>query len=175
MKPFTAALVCLTLGVAACRSSSFDHEGPVGARNLWVNEHIRQASLREAILTQSTLYPYHFVVGSDELNSLGWRDMEILAPHFVAHGGTLSVRRGDASQELYAERLQRVETALAAAGVEAGRVRVTDSAPGGPGITSEGVLQVLEKASQEMQVQDAGTTSQSGGTTSQSGTAAGSQ
>jgi hypothetical protein len=157
MRPFPAVILCLALGVAACRSTSYDQAGPVGVRNMWASEHIREASLRQAILTQSTLHPYHFVVGAAELNELGWRDMEVLAAHFVAHGGTLSVRRGGVDEELYGARLKRVETALAAVGVEPGRVRVTDTLPGGNGITSERMLEVLEKASKELQTQDAST------------------
>jgi hypothetical protein len=83
------------------------------------------------------------------------------------------VRRGDAGEELYAARLRSVETALAAAGVEPGRVRVSDRQPGGVGLTSERMLEVLEKVSEPLQTQDANTRSSSGAS-SQSGMSAGS-
>jgi len=176
MRPATALLLCLALGASACRST-YSHEGPTGVRNMWTANEIREASLRQAILSQSTLYPYHFVPGAAELNELGWRDMEILAAHFAAHAGTLSVRRGGLAEELYRERLQSVETALAAAGVAPGRVRISDAPPGGAGTTSERMLEVLENAQEELRSDDVSTSSQSsqtGSSSTQSGTAAGS-
>lgn len=173
MRPLPVALLCLVLGAPACRSS-YSHEGPVGVRNMWTSNEIREASLRQAILSQSTLYPYHFVVGAAELNELGWRDMEILAAHFALHGGQLSLRRGDVGEELYAERLKSVEIALAAAGVEPGRVRVHDGLPGGSGITAERMLEVLERSRSELSTEDASPRSGISGSSTGSGSAAGS-
>jgi len=166
MKPQAIALLCLALGASACRST-YDPGGPVGVRNMWAANEIHQASLHQAILAQSTFYPYHFVNGAGVLNELGWRDLQVLAEHFVAHGGALSVRRGNASEELYNERLKSVQDALSAAGVEAGRVTISDSPPGGPGTTSERQLEVMEKMKRELETQDASATSSqsSSGTT----------
>jgi len=149
-------LVCLALGATACRTT-YDRQGPIGTRNMWAADEIREASQRQAIVTQSTLFPYHFEPHTAQLNALGWRDLEILARHFLAHGGALSVRRGDAAEELYRARLGAVETALSASGVEPGRVRLSDAAPGGPGTTSERVLEVLERSSRELATSDAST------------------
>jgi hypothetical protein len=174
MRTLSAVLLCLALGATACSSTSYSQGGPTGIRNMWAGEHIRNAALRQAVLSQSTLYPYHFVVGAAELNELGWRDMEILAAHYALHGGGLSVRRGDAGEELYGERLRSVELALAAAGVEPGRVRISDALPGGAGTTAERMLEVLERSRTELSTEDA---SPSGGVSSSStssGAAAGS-
>ena len=174
MRTLPAALLCLTLGAAACSSTSYSQGGPTGIRNMWAGEHIRNAALRQAVLSQSTLYPYHFVVGAAELNELGWRDMEILAAHFALHGGQLSLRRGDTGEELYEERLKAVETSLAAAGVEPGRVRVHGGLPGGDGTTAERVLEVLERSRTELNTEDASPRSGVSGSSTSSGAAAGS-
>lgn len=155
MKPQALALLCLALAGQACRSS-YDPSGPVGVRNMWAAKEIHQAALHQAILAQSTLYPYHFVNGAAALNELGWRDLQVLAEHFVTHGGALSVRHGNASEELYAERVQAVQDALAAAGVAPDRVRLSDGPPGGDGATSERVMHVLEAMEQPMQSEDVG-------------------
>jgi hypothetical protein len=176
MKPQAFALLCLALGAPACRSS-YEPGGPIGTRNMWAAKEIHQASLHQAILAQSTFYPFHFVTNTSALNELGWRDLQVLAEHFVAHGGSLSVRRGNAPEELYNERVKAVQDALAAAGVEAGRVKISDSLPGGPGTTSERMLEVMENIRKELQTQDASTSSQSSsgssGTASSSGSTAG--
>lgn len=161
MRPVTVALLSVALGAVACRSN-YDHQGPIGVRNMWAADAIHKASLRQAILSQSTLYPYHFVHGGDDLNDLGWRDLEILAAHFVAHGGSLGVRRGDASVALYDARLEAVETALAATGVEPGRVRLSDRGPGGAGISSERMLEVLERSAQDLGGEETSTRGQAG-------------
>jgi len=161
MRPAILALLCLALGAQACQSS-YDPDGPIGVRNMWAANEIRQASLHQAILNQSTLYPYHFVHATAELNELGWRDMQVLAEHYLAHGGALSVRRAGADDQLYAARLESVQAALTTAGVEPGRVRLSDSPPGGAGTTSERVLEVLENARKQLQTEDVSTSSQSG-------------
>jgi hypothetical protein len=170
MKSQAFALLCLALGAPACRST-YQPGGPIGTRNMWAAKEIHQASLHQAILAQSTFYPYHFVAGASTLNELGWRDLQVLAEHFVAHGGTLSVRRGGAPDELYNERVKGVQDALAAAGVEAGRVTIVDAPPGGPGTTSERMLEVLESMRKELQTEDASSSSQSSSSSSSSGTA----
>jgi hypothetical protein len=158
MKPQAIALLCLALGASAC-SSTYDPSGPIGTRNMWAAKEIHQASLHQAILAQSTFYPYHFVHASSALNELGWRDLQVLAEHYVAHGGALSLRRGNASEALYGERVKAVQDALAAAGVEPERVTISDSLPGGPGTTSERVLQVMENMRKELQTEDASSSS----------------
>ena len=176
MKPQAIALLCLALGAPACRST-YEPGGPIGTRNMWAAKEIHQASLHQAILAQSTFYPYHFVTNASTLNELGWRDLQVLAEHFVAHGGSLSVRRANAPEELYNERVKAGQDALAAAGVEAGRVKISDSLPGGPGTTSERMLEVMENIHKELEIQDASTSSQSSssgaGTASSSSTAGG--
>ena len=95
-----------------------------GAKEMWVGDALRAASMHQAIIRQHTLYPYHFETGLPELNSLGRRDLEILADHFGEHGGQINLQRGDASFELYSARNQTVRTALAEAGVTDDRIAI---------------------------------------------------
>ena len=121
-----------------------EHEGP------WSADVISNASLNNAIVSQHTLYPYHFVTGAGELNDLGARDLNVLTDHFLKAGGDLNVRRGGASQAVYDARVKTVLEKLAAAGVQSGAVAVKDGLPGGEGLSSESVIVILkEKMSKE--------------------------
>lgn len=96
-----------------------------------------------AVVRQSTLYPYHFVQDSVALNSLGQADLETLAAHFSRNQGRLNLHRGDETSDLYAGRKQHVLEELALAGVPEGAVEITDGLPGGDGADSERVLGIL--------------------------------
>ena len=133
----TAALSAVLLGLlAACEAPVYPANG--------TGDLLLAASLQRAIVVQSTLFPYHFVTGSAELNELGQRDLAVLAHHFQAHAGALSVRRGDATPELEDARIKAVLTALAAAGVGKDKVAVHDGLPGGDGLASARVIEILK-------------------------------
>jgi hypothetical protein len=102
------------------------------------------ASLQRAIVVQSTLFPYHFVPDSAQLNELGQRDLLVLARHFQAHAGTLAVRGGDAPAPLAEARLRAVIEALTAAGVARDHVVVRDGLPSGDGLASAHVIEVMK-------------------------------
>lgn len=99
--------------------------------------------LRDAIITQHSLFPYHFVKNSDTLNELGRSDLNVLTEHFKDNPGDLNIRRGDASADLYKARVARVLRELEKGGVQVARVKVADGLPGGDGMYSEQVLKVL--------------------------------
>ncbi len=123
----------------ACRSQpapDTNHE----LHDMWAGTEVRRASIRQAILAQGTLFPYHFEVGSPALNPLGERDLDLLAEHLQANPGELRVRRGSVSEELYARRVSTVLTELGARGVDPASITVTDDLPAGPGTWSETVL-----------------------------------
>jgi hypothetical protein len=149
MKSRTILLALFLGALAACKGVNEDtevteHEGP------WASDEISNASLNNAIVSQHTLYPYHFVAGTGQLNDLGARDLNVLTDHFLKAGGDLNVRRGGASQALYDERVKTVLEKLAAAGVQSGAVAVKDGLPGGEGLASESVIVILkEKMSKE--------------------------
>jgi hypothetical protein len=106
------------------------------------------AAVHNAILTQHTLFPYHFVNGTAELNELGTRDLTVLSEHYRRYGGSLNVRRGDATDQLYRQRVDHVTALLAADGVPAGRVAIADGPPGGSGTSSDQVITMLRSKEQ---------------------------
>jgi hypothetical protein len=143
MKTSLTLLPFLLAALGACHSAPANddaakHEGP------YAGEEIQNASLNNAIVAQHTLYPYHFEAGSAELNELGVRDLDVLVAHFLKSAGDLNVRRGGAAQGLYEARLRTVLEKLAAAGVQSRSVAVKDGLPGGEGISSERVLEILK-------------------------------
>lgn len=106
---------------------------------------VRDSAVKNAIITEHTLYPYHFEPGGVELNELGQRDVAVLAEHFGTHTGALGVRRGGAGDALYNARVDAVKRELARDGVTGDAVRVADENPGGSGMLSDRVRVVLER------------------------------
>lgn len=143
------SLVVITITLAAvlpgaCNSRQWS-EPRRTTMNAWsVNEYHRD-SIEAAIVSQHTLYPYHFVRNGADLNELGERDLGVLARHYADHPGRLNLRRADTSPELYDARLETVRAQLADAGVDLDRVRIADHAPGGDGMSSDRVLVILEE------------------------------
>jgi hypothetical protein len=110
---------------------------------------LNNIGVENAIITQHTLYPYHFVVDGEKLNDLGQRDFAVLARHFTEHPGLLNVRREEGiSPELYKARVAYVTSRLKDAGIDPARVSISDGMPGGPGLPSEQVVTVLQKSAE---------------------------
>ncbi|MHC4457655.1 MAG: hypothetical protein ACYS0I_11310 [Planctomycetota bacterium] len=103
-------------------------------------------ALENAIITQHTLFPYHFVNNAAELNELGQRDMGVLTKNFLKNPGKLNIRRNDCSMELYRARVKFVLDVLKDAGIDAEQIRISDGMPGGAGMPSQQVLLILEDA-----------------------------
>ena len=138
-------LLTVLLGAfAAChnveKDTEFEAQGQPRAFDV-----ISNASLNNAIVSQHTLYAYHFANGSGVLNELGLRDLNVLVDHFLKAGGNLNVHRGEASPTLYDERVKTVLEHLAAAGVQSGAVSIQDGLPGGEGLASERVIVILKE------------------------------
>lgn len=106
-------------------------------------------AMQNAIISQHTLYPYHFVKNGAELNELGQRDLSVLSWHFRDNPGVLNVRRDGISEALYKGRVEKVAASLENEGVESGRIDIADGLAGGPGMTSEKVLTILENTTAE--------------------------
>lgn len=137
--PLTALLLATTAG---CMTIG-DHELR-GRENMWKLDAVRGAALHRALIVQSTLFPYHFETGAASLNELGERDLAVLAEHLRLHPGGLSVRRGGASDDLYSARVEAVVAALVKDGVSRDMVAVSDGYPGGPGISANRLVVILE-------------------------------
>ncbi len=105
-------------------------------------------AIENAIISQHTLFGYHFVQNGAELNELGQRDLAVLAGHFAKHPGRLNIRRHNVPAELYEARVNLVREGLQKAGIELERMSISDGMPGGSGMASERVLIILEEESQ---------------------------
>ena len=102
-------------------------------------------AIQNAIVSQHTLFPYHFVENGTELNELGQKDLAALTSHFIKHPGHLNIRKHNTPGDLYDARVNLVRERLQQAGVTMGRINISDSIPGGSGMTSERVLVILEQ------------------------------
>lgn len=99
----------------------------------------------QAVIRQRTIFEHEFEAGSAKLNSLGQRDVRILAGALRDAGGSISVRQGSASAELYAARRDTVRKALLAAGISNDRIRLDDASPGGGGTGTSDALHIRER------------------------------
>ncbi len=113
--------------------------------NMWMSRTTSDAQRDNALIAQHTLYAYHFVPDSPTLNDLGFSDLSILASHYRQNPGRLSVRRQDASEDLYNARVAGVRDFLQKSGVPMDRMVIEDVLPGGGGAASERVIRSLEK------------------------------
>ncbi len=103
-------------------------------------------AIQNAIIAQHTLYPYHFVNNSANLNTIGERDLSVLIAHFLNNPGKLIVQQGAADDLLYQSRAQLVYEKLLAGGIVQEKINITDGMPGGDGMPSGSVIEILEKA-----------------------------
>ena len=148
----------LATALAGCWSPA-DPEVMPGRAAQWSGDVIRAAAINKAIVQQHVIYPYHFVSNTAQLNPLGQRDLTVLADYYRSHPGALSIRRVGAAQTLYDARVVAVLDKLKAAGVAIERLSVADTGPGGDGISSERLVQILR----EPAVLTGGTTGAEGG------------
>ncbi len=105
---------------------------------------VQDTAIVNAIIRQHTVFPYHFVQNSSELNGLGQRDLQVLAEHYGKYPGQLNVRSGGASKDLYRARIETVLAFLHDAGVKT-PIDVGDDLPGGDGMPSEQVVLILKE------------------------------
>lgn len=148
------AVMALTLG--ACKST-VSKQWPNQRRqvmNSWAVNEYHQDSIEAGIISQHTLYPYHFVANGDALNELGARDVSVLADHYRDNPGALNVRRGGTSSELYQARIDMVTAMLVQRGVDTDRVRMGNGQAGGDGLASDRVLYILEEKFNEPLTED---------------------
>ena len=159
MRTLMAVMIAAT---AAWTGGCNSPEWPTQRRNemnAWAIEQYNRDSVRAGIIRQHTIYPYHFVADSAELNELGMRDVGVLADHYRDHPGTVIVRQLGAHQELYDARLAMVGNTLAEQGVATDRMRIGDGQAGGEGLSSERTLYILdERFYEKLELEDVGLT-----------------
>jgi hypothetical protein len=141
----STVVVTLLIGVLLAGCDESTTKGPdERVVNTRLMNSYNDTAIQNAIVSQHTLFAYHFVQDGPELNELGERDLAILTQHFVRNGGYLNIRRHEASAELYQARVNTVRDRLQEAGIDMERVRVSEGMPGGSGMASERVLVILE-------------------------------
>jgi len=113
-------------------------------------------AIRNALVTQSTLFPYHFVNGTAQLNSLGEHDLAILVDHLQDNQGRIRVLPGAEDRSLYERRVATVSAALGKAGLDVSRVQVGEAMPAGDGLESGKVIEALEAKSSAASVSSGG-------------------
>ena len=140
MRLWCAGILCLAGALlAGCEA---EHKATIENRkklDIELVNTVNNIQVENAIVTQHTLYPYHFVTDGAGLNDLGQRDLMVLARHYQEQPGALNVRQGQASAALYGARVAQVQSRLKEAGVDMGRVTISDGMPGGPGMPSEAI------------------------------------
>jgi hypothetical protein len=137
--------------------------------NGWLANAVYDAAIRNAIIAQRAIFPYHFELDAPTLHELGRRDLAVLTAHFQTRPGQLSVRRGDVAPELYDRRVRTVLDALVVAGVDEARITISDTPARGDGLPSEQVLHILKQTSKPA------TTPSTGGREAKTVTGAGSK
>jgi hypothetical protein len=103
---------------------------------------LNDIAIENAIVTQHTLYPYHFINNSEQLNELGHKDLSILIEHFKEYPGQLNVQQEDIDYSLYKARLAFVSQKLQDAGVDMTKVSIVDGMPGGSGMETDNVIEI---------------------------------
>jgi hypothetical protein len=134
--------------LSACHKTT-ESQGLLEERNdmnAWAVDNYTNEMIANAAIAQHTLYPYHFIDNSAELNDVGHEELAILVKHFREHPGKLNMAgsRG-VVKELHKARIQTVRDILTNAGVDAKRIQIADEAPGGQGMPTENVVVILEK------------------------------
>jgi hypothetical protein len=153
-------LCCMSAMLTAGCANQYGKE-PIqddrGAYNAWTVETAFDSSARSAIIMQRTLYPYHFVPDSPDLNELGRHNLEILAVRLARHGGELNIRQGEEPDGLYEARMATVLIELSAAGVDPAAIRFGNEFPRGEGMRADQVIHILEQTRARPQLAPAAT------------------
>lgn len=112
--------------------------------NRWITRSYQNDAIRNAIIRERTLYPHHFETDSQTLNTLGMRNIRILASHYKALPGSINVRRGSESPIVYQGRVDATTSALASLGVDTARVIVADGPLDGAGANASRTINILD-------------------------------
>ena len=139
----TMSLVCVAI-FCGCQEEQAAPTVDQDAVNRKIVDTYSDLAIQNAIITQHTLYPYHFVNNGVHLNSLGQRDLSVLIQHFQDNPGQLTLQQGGTESRLYQSRAQTVYEKLLAGGIPDGKIRITDGMAGGDGMASNSIIEILE-------------------------------
>lgn len=169
-----ASLAGLLAASCAKNESQATSQSLSQTTDIMIVDSVSDSGIRTAIITQHTLYAYHFVDGGTELNDLGKRDLAVLMSHFKAHdGGSLSIRCGETPQPLYAARVQAVQDLLKAGGIDPAKVQIADASPGGAGMSGNDAARAMSKSDEAFQSSSGGTGGSGGGGSSSGSSSSG--
>ncbi len=143
MKSNCAAAFVVSLAALSGCAQEPGPVAPISTGESWTA--VFDSAVNNAIISQQTLFPYHFKPDAADLNELGEKDLAVLMAHYRNHPAELRVRRGDAADGLYGQRVQAVVERLDLAGLRMDRIPIADSVAGGSGLGNEQVLVNLER------------------------------
>ena len=141
---FVIELVLLCILLCSCGKTTHSERINESKMNAGLITAFNDTAMENALIAQHTLYSYHFVNNSAQLNELGRRDLSILAKHFKDYPGELNVSRDGASEILYQERITYVIGQLKKDGIDLSKLVISDGMPGGSGMPASDVLQIKE-------------------------------
>ena len=142
MRTIIMSLAALAILVGGCELPTAYRADP--AVDTWAVTAANDQAVRDAIIRQSTMYPYQFITNDARLNDLGTSDLAALRAHFRSYPGRLSIRRGDEPEALYNARVAEVLSALTAGGVDMDRITVVDLPADGDGMSSDDVIVIMQ-------------------------------
>lgn len=146
MKPtMITTLVLLCLLTVGCQEENMGKPPDERLMNSRIMDSYRNIAIQNAIISEHTIFPYHFVRDAAELSELGERDLAVLTAHLARSGGHLNIRQLDTPANLYEARVNLVHERLNGAGIDMARISISDGLPGGSGMPSERVLVILEQ------------------------------
>ncbi|OQY07582.1 MAG: hypothetical protein B6I25_01595 [Planctomycetales bacterium 4572_13] len=137
-------IVAVSLSLCGCQEEQADTNTlDTDAVNKKIVDTYSDLAIQNAIIAQHTLYPYHFVNNSAQLNGLGERDLTVLVQHFQDNPGQLILQQGGTESLLYQSRAQTIYEKLLVGGIPDEKIRIADGAPGGDGIASNAIIEIL--------------------------------
>ena len=98
--------------------------------------------VRQGVIRQKAIFESQFKPDTADLNSIGQRNVHILAQAMRESGGRIAVPRGSANGTLHTARLNAVRKALTDEGIARDRVEVGDGNAGGPGLSTAEALSI---------------------------------
>ena len=126
--------VLALVALAAAGGCAKKHKGFAGIEwndqtrrdtNAWMIRTYQGQQVENAVTRQHTIWSHHFVQGTTSLTPRALRDLGILRDHYLRHdGGVLTVRQGEASDELFKARLAVLESWLGDEGVQMAGVTI---------------------------------------------------
>ena len=159
MKQLIGVLVLCAVAMTGCKYFEPERDLTSPQRRRAANEEITrlpfEEQVRNAVIRQHTIFPHHFVSGTDELNTIGERDLRILADHYTDHpGGPLQVRSEGSCCKLDEARVAAVKCFLEHEGVDVAALTISGDYPGGDGMASTRVLKAVTAEEQDSSTEE---------------------